>query len=101
MASGEMFRSSPTSASTGVAPVSRIAFTVAQNVSGVVITSSPGPMPSAASATCIAALPEFTPSACCAPVYSRNAFSNAAVRGPVVVQPDRSASATAAISASP
>ena len=69
--SGSMFRSvSRTSAKTGVAPVWTITFAVAGQVIGVVITSSPGPTPSATSERCIAAVPEETASACFAPTYS-------------------------------
>src|SRR5918999_1585066 len=42
-------------------------FAVAGHVIGVVITSSPGPTPSATSARCMAAVPEETASACSAP----------------------------------
>ena len=42
-------------------------FAVAGHVIGVVITSSPGPTPSASSERCIAAVPEETASACFAP----------------------------------
>ncbi len=49
-----MFRSpSRTSTKTGVAPVWTITFAVAGQVIGVVITSSPGPTPSATSARCM------------------------------------------------
>ena len=66
--SGSMFRSvSRTSAKTGVAPVWTITFAVAGQVIGVVITSSPGPIPSATSARCMAAVPDETASACFAP----------------------------------
>ena len=44
ISSGSMLPSDPISASTGVAPTCRMACTVAQNVIGVVITSSPGPI---------------------------------------------------------
>ena len=43
-----------------------ITFAVAGQVIGVVITSSPGPIPSATSARCIAAVPEATASTCSA-----------------------------------
>ena len=56
------------SASTGVAPVCRIAFTVAQKVSGVVTTSSPGPIPLAIMARWSAAVHDATATACSAPV---------------------------------
>ena len=76
-------------------------FAVAGHVIGVVITSSPGPTPSARSDRCIAAVPEETATACFAPTYSANRRSSSAAFGPVVSQPERSVSATAAISSSP
>ncbi len=60
-----------TSARTGVAPACMMARTVAQNVSGDVITSSPGPTPSAVRASCRPELHEFTATAYGAPAYSR------------------------------
>src|SRR5437667_9398083 len=44
--------SGSTSTSTGRAPTCSITLTEAQNVSGVVMTSSPGPIPSVANAVC-------------------------------------------------
>src|SRR5215218_9239785 len=97
-----MFRSaSRTSANTGRAPVWTTTFAVAGHVSGVVITSSPGPTPSASSDRCIAAVPEETAIAWRAPAYSAKRRSSSAVRGPVVSHPERSVSATASISRSP
>src|SRR3954470_11887979 len=97
-----MFRSlSRTSAKTTSAPQWTITFAVAGHVIGLVITSSPGPTPSASSARCIAAVPEVTAIACFAPRYSANRSSSSAAFGPVVSQPERIVSATAAISSSP
>src|SRR5262245_29256330 len=90
-----------TSAKTGRAPVCTMTFAVAGHVIGVVTTSSPGPTPSASSERCIAAVPDATATACCAPTYSAKRRSSSAVAGPVVSQPERSVSATAAISSSP
>src|SRR6059058_3837604 len=99
---GSMFRSSSrTSANTGTAPVWTITFAVAGHVIGEVITSSPGPIPSARSARCIAAVPEATASTCSASSTSAARCSSSAAFGPVVSQPERSVSATAAISSSP
>src|SRR5436190_1025945 len=99
---GSMFRSvSRTSAKTGVAPVCTITFAVAGQVIEVVITSSPGPTPSATRARCIAAVPEETARACFAPTYSAKRRSSSAAFGPVVNHPDRIASVTAATSSSP
>ena len=58
-----MLPSSRMSTKTGRAPVARIMLPVAWNVNGVVITSSPGPMPCASSATCSAAVPFATATA--------------------------------------
>ncbi len=58
--------SSRTSQKTGVAPQCSITFAVAGQVIGVVITSSPGPTPTASSARCSAAVPEVTASTCSA-----------------------------------
>ena len=97
-----MFRSdSRTSTKTGVAPVWTTTFAVAGQVIGVVITSSPGPIPSATRVRCIAAVPEETASACLAPVYSANRRSSSAAFSPVVSQPERIVRATASISSSP
>src|SRR4051812_23402595 len=97
-----MFRSSSrTSAKTGVAPAWTMTFAVAGHVIGVVITSSPGPTPSASSARCIAAVPEATAITCSDSRYAALRRSSSSVRGPVVSQPERSVSATAAISSSP
>src|SRR5688500_6573937 len=93
--------SSRTSTKTGVAPACTITFAVAGQVMGVVITSSPGPTPSASSERCSAAVPDDRATACCAPTYSANRSSSSAVRGPVVSQPERSVSATASLSSSP
>ena len=48
---GSRFRLSSISANTGTAPHSRMASTLAMNVNGVVMISSPGPTPMALSAT--------------------------------------------------
>src|SRR3954469_14764095 len=92
--------SSQTSAKTGVAPQCTITFAVAGHVSDVVITSSPGPTPSATSERWSAAVHEETASTCFASRYSRIRASSSAVRGPVVSQPERRVWATASISAS-
>ena len=48
------------SANTGVAPAWITTFAVAQNVNGVVMTSSPLPIPVASSDRCSAAVQELT-----------------------------------------
>ena len=61
ISAGSMLRSpSRTSQKTGVAPQCSITFAVAGHVIGLVITSSPGPTPSASSARWSAAVPEAT-----------------------------------------
>ena len=64
ISSGSMLPSNPTSANTGFAPVCRMVCTVEQNVRGVVITSSPLPIPKPARATCRPAVQEFNARAC-------------------------------------
>src|SRR5215813_7082459 len=78
-----------------------IVLTVEQNVRGVVITSSPGPMPSAAKARCRPEVAEFTANAYGARTYSPNSRSKRAVFGPVVNQPDFNVSITSSISSFP
>ena len=69
ISSGSMLQvSGSTSTNTGVAPSSTIISAVATNVNGVVMTSSPGPMPSAISAISSASVPEPTLTQWLAPV---------------------------------
>ena len=99
---GSMLRSlSRTSQKTGVAPQCSITLAVAGHVIGLVITSSPGPTPSARRARCSAAVPDASASTCSASRYAAIRSSSSAARGPVVSQPERSVSATAATSSSP
>ena len=51
------------------------------------MTSSPGPMPSASSARCNAAVAEFRAIAWRAPTFAANRSSNSFACGPVVSQP--------------
>src|SRR5262245_18016356 len=78
-----------------------IVLTVEQNVRGVVITSSRGPMPNAAKARWRPEVAEFTANACGARTYSPNSRSKRAVFGPVVSQPDFNVSITSSISSFP
>src|SRR2546421_7366964 len=97
-----MLRSdSRTAAKTGVAPVWTITFAVAGQVIGVVITSSPGPTPSATRVRCIAAVQDVTAITRSTSRYSAARRSSSAALGPVVSQPERIVSATASISSSP
>ena len=90
-----------TSTSTGRAPTCSTTLTVAANVSGVVITSSPGPIPLASSAVWRAAVHELTATAAGAETAAANSASNWAALGPVVIQSERRVSTTSAISSSP
>ncbi len=78
-----------------------MSFTEAANVIGVVITSSPAPMPSVTSAVCRPAVHELSANAPGAPNAVANSVSNRLVFGPVVIQLDRNVSMTSAISSSP
>src|SRR5438034_4505183 len=71
-----------TTTNTGLAPAYSIAAAVATNVSGTVMTSSPGATPEATSARCSALVPEFTPTAWAAPQYGANSASNAFTSSP-------------------
>jgi hypothetical protein len=57
---GSMVKSSPTSTNRTVAPAWRTALSVATNVNGEVITSSPGPMALLISPAISALVPLFT-----------------------------------------
>ena len=66
--SGSRFMlSSSTSTNTGSAPTWLMASAVAKKVNGVVITSSPGPMPRARRAMTRASVPELQPTAWATP----------------------------------
>ena len=80
----EIFRSSPTSTNTGVAPVSNTELAVAANVMSGIITSEPLPIPSAFNDRCNAAVPLDTPTANFAPVNFANIDSNLCSFGPSV-----------------
>jgi hypothetical protein len=66
----------------GDAPTLRMAFNVAPNVKGVVITSSPGPTPFAINAAVSALVPLFTATAWRVPATSATAASNRSTIGP-------------------
>src|SRR5690606_39205416 len=55
---------------------------VAKNVNGVVITSSPGPMPSAINATSSASVPDETPIPCAHREYAATSASSRSTWGP-------------------
>src|SRR6266478_749003 len=85
------------STNTGVAPKRTIAPTVAKNVYGVVMTSSPVPIFSAIKHANKASVPEETPTACEHPLYCAIACSHCSTFGPKMKCWD---SITSAISAS-
>ena len=62
--------------------------TVAMKVFAVVMTSSPGPTPSAFSDNFIASVPELTPSANSDPINEANRASNSFTGCPSVRSPD-------------
>src|SRR5437879_2192599 len=64
-------------------------------------TSSPGTSPMTSSASCKAAVPEFTANACLHPIYAAKLRSNSCATGPVVSHPDASTFWTASISSGP
>ena len=66
----------------------------AKKLNGLVMTSSPGPTPSAISATKSASVPEETPSACRTPIRSANAFSNWVLTAPRMNRPDENTPST-------
>src|ERR1700722_4821344 len=101
-ACGSRFRvSGSTSTSTGRAPTCSITCTPEQNVMAVVSTASPGPIPSASSDKCRAAVQELTAKAAGASTNSMKSRSKRWTLGPVVIQSERSVSTTSAISSSP
>ncbi len=88
------------SANTGVAPTSIITLAVATQEFGVVMTSSPAPIPAMRSAISIVQVPELNVRTGRPPKYSDRRASSACTFGPLVSQPERSTSATDAIVAS-
>src|SRR5450830_2086909 len=88
------------SANTGVAPTSMMTLAVATHEIGVVMTSSPGPMPAMRSAISIVQVPELKVRTGRPPKYSDIWASNAATLGPLVIQPERRTSPTAVMVAS-
>src|SRR2546428_12031426 len=93
--------SGSTSTSTGRAPTCSITFTDALNVIGVVITSSPAPIPRVTSAVWRAAGQELSARAPGACRYAATSDAKRPVLGPVVIQLERRVSTTSWISSSP
>ena len=89
------------SANRAVAPASRIALSVATNVNGLVITSSPGCEVQHLQRRDSAVVPLLTATACRAPTSSANPSSNRATIGPCAIIPDRRVSRTSRSTSSP
>ena len=87
---------SSTSDHTGVAPARRIASVVANAVSGVVSTRSPGPMSAQRNEISKASRPLATPTACRTPHHAASCDSKAATSSPRISQPLRPTRSTAA-----
>ena len=96
-----LYVSGSTSPKTGRAPVNRMGLAEAMHESGVVMTSSPGPTPSAASTTWSAVVPEVVATAWPVPQSWAKAASSSRTLAPWVIQPLAATAWTAAISASP
>jgi hypothetical protein len=92
--------SGSTSANTTDAPRCIAVAAVATKVIGVHTTSSPGPTPAAAYATCSAAVPDVTATVGTPPVNDSRSASKRVTAGPVVSQSPRRTAATAATSSS-
>jgi len=75
------------STNTAVAPAIQIASAVAKNVFGWVMTSSPGPIPSAINASQMASVPLPTPIACAVPWNAASSCSNCFSIGPCTYSP--------------
>ena len=84
-----------------MAPARRITLTVALKLNETVMTSSPGPMPSACSTASWATVPLLISTACLTPQYAAQASSKAVVLRPMASMPDRRTSRTASSSAGP
>ena len=100
-AAGSRQKSAPMSAKRAVAPDSRIAFSVATKVNGLVMTSSPGPIPSAWSAATSAVVPLLTATACSTSCAAAKLRSNSSTIGPWASRPERRTSRTSFSSSRP
>ena len=69
---------------TGRAPSLTMAPAVAKNEYVVVMTSSPGEIPSAISASRTASVPEDTATACSTPISAASSSSSAVISGPMM-----------------
>jgi hypothetical protein len=82
---------------TGWAPTRMTTLALAANVIAGTITSCPGPMPQACSATSSAPVADVKVRTMRPPRYADKACSNSWTFGPLVIQPERRTSATAAM----
>ena len=87
MVAGSMFNVSSTSHSTATAPLRRIALPVPNQESGVVMTSSPGPIPNAFTPRMRASVPEPTPIPWRRLQNDAICRSNSATSGPITIRP--------------
>src|SRR5690606_26957619 len=83
------------STKTGVAPTREIDSAVAKKVKGVVITSSPGPIPRASSVRTRASVPLATPTPWAAPQRAATSSSRACTSGPRIYRPPSNTPSTA------
>ena len=89
------------SANRAVAPDSMIAFRVATNVNGLVMTSSPGCRSSTSRAAINAVVPLLTATTWSTPVSSANSSSSRLTSGPWAMIPDRSTLSTSSSASAP
>ena len=85
------------STNTGRAPARTTTFAVATHESGVVMTSSPGPIPAISNASSSAPVPDARARTGRSPKYAESSASNCFAFGPLVIHPERSTSTTPAI----
>src|SRR5579883_2345237 len=78
-----LYVSGSMSTKTGRAPSRQIVLAVAKKVYGVVMTSSPGPIPRAIKGSSRASVPEPQPTPRAAPQYSASSASSCATSGPM------------------
>src|SRR5437899_6157336 len=81
-----LYVSGSMSAKSGLAPTRAMHPTVAKNVYGVVMTASPGPIPSAMRIASNASVTDETPKACGDLQYPQIAFSNGFTFGPIIIR---------------
>ena len=90
-----------TSQKTGIAPSYSRQLAEATKLNGLVITSSPGPQPSARTPRCRAAVPEETATASSTPSQAAKSRSKRSSTGPSDSRPERRTSSTSSSSRAP